>query len=515
MIDSTWIPLMRQFTDCAFYNNSVAVQVFLHIFLNAKNEEKVYGNDLIMRGQFLTSITAISSYLELSRRKVRDVLDKLKSLNVIHVLSQRRKGIIITVRDYDKFLNLQNLHAGWIKLYHGIDAEEWFVNAELVHVYLHIMLNSYPDHFNNIDYSWFNMHIMTAKLGLPVRTIRKCILKLRDLGILDVSYENNNKFSSLVLTDYPVFKKKVAIDTYLRTHPSLPLSTPEEIDEEDIHEEGKPEVTSFPIKHDKSLSNFPDFPCPKNTQKKTNKQPINDQIKFSSKTQNIDNKNSPIVSESDSLASIGLKEVQIQSTPNSEIVVTKTTEEDSKSIYARDPINIENRDKRIENRDNIIIINKHAHKKNFLDELLEDPNWIQSMAVRFHLTSKVIIKNTIKLFLAELGCRGIDVPSTKFEFLDYLCNWLKRNYLFLKKINTNQAAIVPNADGFQQHEIVKDKKIDAHASLLQVIENKIKNGENLRSSPLLFMLDETDRIYLQNKFGISFNQRNKLDLKPK
>ena len=120
-----------------------------------------------------------------------------------------------------------------------------------------------------------------------------------------------------------------------------------------------------------------------------------------------------------------------------------------------------------------------------------------------------------KLFLAELGCRGIDVPSTKFEFLDYLCNWLKKNYLFLKKINTNQAAAVPNADGFQQHEIVKDKKIDAHASLLQVIETKIKNGENLRSSPLLFMLDETDRIYLQNKFGIFFNQRNKLDLKPK
>ncbi len=109
MGDYKWIGLMRQFYNCSFYDDSNAVQMFLHIFLNAQREDKSFFNQLTMPGQFRTSIQSMTEFLQVTRKSARKSLDKLKEAGVIHVSSLRRNGVLITVRDFNKFLSLQNV----------------------------------------------------------------------------------------------------------------------------------------------------------------------------------------------------------------------------------------------------------------------------------------------------------------------------------------------------------------------------------------------------------------------
>ena len=77
MGDYKWICLIRKFYNCSFYNDSNAVQMFLHIFLNAQREDKPYFDKITMRGQFRTSIKDIMGFFEISRKSARRSLDKL------------------------------------------------------------------------------------------------------------------------------------------------------------------------------------------------------------------------------------------------------------------------------------------------------------------------------------------------------------------------------------------------------------------------------------------------------
>ena len=69
-----------------------------------------------MPGQFRTSIQSMTEFLQVTRKSARKSLDKLKEAGVIHVSSLRRNGVLITVRDFNKFLSLQNVRGGWVKL---------------------------------------------------------------------------------------------------------------------------------------------------------------------------------------------------------------------------------------------------------------------------------------------------------------------------------------------------------------------------------------------------------------
>ena len=120
MGDYKWIGLIRKFYNCSFYNDSNAVQMFLHIFLNAQREDKPYFDKITMRGQFRTSIKDIMGFLEISRKSARRSLDKLKAAGIIHVASLRRNGVLITVREFSKFLALENVRGGWVKLYYDL-----------------------------------------------------------------------------------------------------------------------------------------------------------------------------------------------------------------------------------------------------------------------------------------------------------------------------------------------------------------------------------------------------------
>lgn len=207
MGDYKWIGLIRKFYNCSFYNDSNAVQMFLHIFLNAQREDKPYFDKITMRGQFRTSIKDIMVFLEISRKSARRSLDKLKAAGIIHVASLRRNGVLITVREFSKFLALENVRGGWVKLYYDLDFQDFFVNAQVLHIYLHLLLHTYSESENYEDPLWFDMKKISASTGIPVEGIKEALQKLRKLGILNIGYNGQKKLSSVRLIEFSDYVK--------------------------------------------------------------------------------------------------------------------------------------------------------------------------------------------------------------------------------------------------------------------------------------------------------------------
>lgn len=207
MGDYKWIGLVRKFYNCSFYNDNNVVQMFLHIFLNAQREDKPYFDQITMRGQFRTSITDIMQFLQITRKSARRSLDKLKAAGIIHVASQRRNGVLITLRDFSKFLNLENMRGGWVKLYYDLNYQEFFEDAEVLHIYLHLLLHTYSSNETYDDPLWFDFKKISASTGMFCEKIKACLIKLRKTGILNVGYNGQKKLSSVQLVEFSDYIK--------------------------------------------------------------------------------------------------------------------------------------------------------------------------------------------------------------------------------------------------------------------------------------------------------------------
>jgi hypothetical protein len=94
-----WIKLHKSLLDWEWYSNSKMLHLWIHILLSANKVDKKWQGIEIKRGQFVTSLIKIASYLNLSIRTIRTNLLRLQKSKDI-VIKTTNRYTIITIVNY-------------------------------------------------------------------------------------------------------------------------------------------------------------------------------------------------------------------------------------------------------------------------------------------------------------------------------------------------------------------------------------------------------------------------------
>lgn len=102
--------------------------------------------------------------------------------------------------------------AGWVKLFREFTQWEWYRNANVKIVYLHLILMA-----NHTDKAWQGITIkrgqfvtsfraLSEAVALDVHTVQRALKKLQSTG--EITVESNAKFSIITLNNYEAYQGK-------------------------------------------------------------------------------------------------------------------------------------------------------------------------------------------------------------------------------------------------------------------------------------------------------------------
>lgn len=184
--DNSWIKLPRMFMNWQWYKNTNMVHLYLYLLLNANIEDKYYFGISIQRGECLVSLSTLSRDTGISRDSIKRYLKKLQATKEI---SYRKlsKGRIIVLLDFNKFqpTGTDDPVPDWIKLYRKIGDWEWYQDAKMVHLFVHLMLKASFMDGRELSDSWqlcTSLRVLSKETGLSLQNIRSCIGKLQRTG---------------------------------------------------------------------------------------------------------------------------------------------------------------------------------------------------------------------------------------------------------------------------------------------------------------------------------------------
>ena len=184
--DNSWIKLPRMFMNWQWYKNTNMVHLYLYLLLNANIENKYYFGISIQRGECLVSLSTLSRDTGISRDSIKRYLKKLQATKEI---SYRKlsKGRIIVLLDFNKFqpTGTDDPVPDWIKLYRKIGDWEWYQDAKMVHLFVHLMLKASFMDGRGLSVSWqlcTSLRVLSKETGLSLQNIRSCIGKLQRTG---------------------------------------------------------------------------------------------------------------------------------------------------------------------------------------------------------------------------------------------------------------------------------------------------------------------------------------------
>ena len=102
-----WIKISYKLLEWEWFQSPDMVQIFLYFLLKANYEKKRWLGIVIERGQFVTSLSAISKETHLSTQVVRTCINRLISTSEITCKSTN-KYRIITICKYDDYQQNEN-----------------------------------------------------------------------------------------------------------------------------------------------------------------------------------------------------------------------------------------------------------------------------------------------------------------------------------------------------------------------------------------------------------------------
>lgn len=97
-----WIKIYRAFLEWEWYHDIPCKVLALHYLLSANFEDKRWRNQLIKRGQFVTSLYNLSADTRLSVQQIRTTNKKLTSSGFCHI-RPTNKYTIVTICNYDRY----------------------------------------------------------------------------------------------------------------------------------------------------------------------------------------------------------------------------------------------------------------------------------------------------------------------------------------------------------------------------------------------------------------------------
>lgn len=100
---------------------------------------------------------------------------------------------------------------GWIKIYRKLLEWEWYNKSEMVHLFIHLLLNA-----NREDKKWKGIDVKKGQLitglkslsystGISIQTVRTCLERLEVTG--EINKQSNNQYTIVTICNYADYQQ--------------------------------------------------------------------------------------------------------------------------------------------------------------------------------------------------------------------------------------------------------------------------------------------------------------------
>lgn len=427
--DNSWIKLPRMFMNWQWYQNTNMVHLYLYLLLNANIENKLYFGISIQRGECLVSLSTLSRDTGISRDSVKRYLKKLKDTKDISY-KKLSKGRIIVLLDFDKFqpVGIDEPAPNWIKLYRKICDWQWYQDAKMVHLFVHLMLKASIMKGSDLSDSWqlcTSLRILSKETGLSLQNIRTCIGKLQRTGEITFRTLPTHLQSIITISNsgsYQTSKRQIA--------PISPQCRPDvaPIEECTVLKIGNDEIST---QQNYNVSNritevYNDTKreaAPMSPQLRPNCAPMSPQCRPNA---------APMPPLPKEYKNIRNKESKKINTNNA-----RTHEEDF--------VDFSEKETSKENQQ------KKGEKESLLSLSLHDDVWLGAIKKKFAFKSIEEVKDKVENFDLDHICRGNKEHKDIVDYKSHFCDWLKFN---LMEQSPSKRKSTPNTERWEGEKFV-------------------------------------------------------------
>ena len=427
--DNSWIKLPRMFMNWQWYQNTNMVHLYLYLLLNANIENKLYFGISIQRGECLVSLSTLSRDTGISRDSVKRYLKKLKDTKDISY-KKLSKGRIIVLLDFDKFqpVGIDEPAPNWIKLYRKICDWQWYQDAKMVHLFVHLMLKASIMKGSDLSDSWqlcTSLRILSKETGLSLQNIRTCIGKLQRTG--EITFRTLPTHLQSIITicnsgSYQTSKRQIA--------PMSPQCRPDVAPIE--------ECTVLKIENDEistqqncNVSNritevYNDIKrqaAPMSPQLRPNCAPMSPQCRPDAAPM------PPLPKEYKNIRNKESKKININNA----------------RAHEEDFVDFSEKETSKENQQ------KKGEKESFLSLSLHDDVWLSAIKKKFALKSIEEVKDKVENFDLDHICRGNKEHKDIVDYKSHFCDWLKFN---LMEQSPSKRKSTPNTERWEGEKFV-------------------------------------------------------------
>lgn len=427
--DNSWIKLPRMFMNWQWYQNTNMVHLYLYLLLNANIENKLYFGISIQRGECLVSLSTLSRDTGISRDSVKRYLKKLKDTKDISY-KKLSKGRIIVLLDFDKFqpVGIDEPAPNWIKLYRKICDWQWYQDAKMVHLFVHLMLKASIMKGSDLSDSWqlcTSLRILSKETGLSLQNIRTCIGKLQRTG--EITFRTLPTHLQSVITiynsgSYQTSKRQIAPISPQCRPDVAPIEecTVLKIENDEISTQQNCNVSNriTEVYNDTKRQAAPMSP-----QLRPNCAPMSPQCRLNcapmpplpKEYKNIRNKESKKINTNDA----------------------RTHEEDF--------VDFSEKETSKENQQ------KKGEKESLLSLSLHDDVWLGAIKKKFAFKSIEEVKDKVENFDLDHICRGNKEHKDIVDYKSHFCDWLKFN---LMEQSPSKRKSTPNTERWEGEKFV-------------------------------------------------------------
>lgn len=427
--DNSWIKLPRLFMNWQWYQNTNMVHLYLYLLLNANIENKLYFGISIQRGECLVSLSTLSRDTGISRDSLKRYLKKLKDTKEISY-KKLSKGRIIVLLDFDKFqpVGIDEPAPNWIKLYRKICDWQWYQDAKMVHLFVHLMLKASIMKGSDLSDSWqlcTSLRILSKETGLSLQNIRTCIGKLQRTG--EITFRTLPTHQQSIITicnsdSYQASKRQIA--------PMSPQCRPDVAPIEECTVL-KIETNDIPTQQNSNISSgvtegYDDTKQPTDPmspQCRPNAAPIAPQCRPDCAPM------SPLPKEYKNIRNKESKKININNA----------------RAHEEDFVDFSEKETSKENQQ------KKGEKESFLSLSLHDDVWLSAIKKKFALKSIEEVKDKVENFDLDHICRGNKEHKDIVDYKSHFCDWLKFN---LMEQSPSKRKSTPNTERWEGEKFV-------------------------------------------------------------
>ena len=174
----------------------------------------------------MTSLRSLTVETGITIKTIRTCLSRLKRTKEIQLKKMNKYGTIIILTEYDKFQPIGiDENANWIKLYRKMINWHWYMDSQIVHLYVHCLLKGSLVYVPTIDRYVCQFETNRCQLhretNISIQSIKTCIKKLTSTK--EISFEKKSTTKNSLVTicerdDYELIKNAMGTERAQKGH---------------------------------------------------------------------------------------------------------------------------------------------------------------------------------------------------------------------------------------------------------------------------------------------------------